>query len=124
MTYQYDSTRHNPPAPVLRVTLRVPSDGSKQVTTDALVDTGADIVCCPSALLNALGAHPAGTCDVSGINGEVVQECEIYFLDFEVAGRRILAEVAAVGNELLLGRNLLNEFSLKLDGHARELSFE
>jgi predicted aspartyl protease len=124
MSYQYDSSRYDPAAPVLPVSMRIPGDNAKRVATDALVDTGADMVCCPQALIDALGAHPAGTRDVFGIDETFVGRCNTYFLEFEVAGATRLAEVAAIGNEFILGRNLVNEFALKLDGRAQQLTVE
>lgn len=122
MTYQYDHNHYNPPAPVVRVTVRIPSDNTGQVTTNALVDTGADVTCVPEALVMAVGGEPAGTRDVGSINQVHIGSFNAYFLEFEIASTRKLVEVIAIGDQVILGRNLINEFVLQLDGPARKLS--
>ena len=124
MTYDYDNNRYNPPAPVLPVTIRIPGSNAKQVTTDALVDTGADMVCCPKAFIDAVGAQPASTRQVFGVNHAFIDTCYTYFIEFEIAGTKKLVEVVALGQELILGRTLMNEFAIKLNGRSQKLSFE
>lgn len=122
MNYRYDNQHYNPPAPVLPITIRSPGDSVKQITIDVLVDTGADMTVLPRALINALGAEPASTYDVFGIGRVSIGPCDTYFLEFEIAGTRKLVEVIGVGDEPVLGRNLINEFTLRLHGPTRELS--
>lgn len=122
MSYQYDNEHYNPPAPVLPITVRAPGDSVKQITTDALVDTGADVTCLPTAIISALGGECASTYHVFGINGVSIGLADSYFLELETAGRRNLVEVIGVGDEPILGRNLINEFTLQLHGPTQELS--
>ena len=121
MNYLYDNNNYNPPAPVLPITIRVPDDSINQVTTDALVDTGADITCLPRALIKALRAECASTYDVLGINGVPIGPADSYFLEFEIASTKLMSEVIAVGDEPILGRNLINEFTLNLQGPSQKL---
>ena len=121
MIYPYDNLHHNPPAPVLPITVRVPGNSIKQVTTEALVDTGADMTCLPRALINAVGAERASTCNVVGINEALIVHADSYFLEFEISGTKKLVEVIAVGDEPILGRNLINWFTLQLQGPAQKL---
>jgi len=122
MIYQYDNQHYNPAAPVLPITVCAPGEGVKRVTTDALVDTGADITCVPGAIINALDAECASTYEVFGVNGVPIGFRDTYFLEFEIMATRKLVEVIAVGDEPILGRNLINEFTLHLDGPNRKLS--
>lgn len=122
MNYHYDNLHYNPPAPVLPITVRIPGNSIKQVTSDALVDTGADMTCLPRALINALGAERASTYNVVGVNRVLIGPADSYFLEFEIAATKKLVEVIAVGDELILGRNLINEFTLQLYGPTQELS--
>ena len=122
MNYRYDNRRYTPPAPVFPITVRVPGDSMKQTTTDALVDTGADIACLPSAIINALGAEPAGTSLVVGANNTPIGYRDSYFLEFEIESTKKLVEVIAMGKEVILGRSLINEFILQLHGPTQELS--
>ena len=121
MNYPYDNNNYNPPAPVLPITIRVPGDGINQITIDALVDTGADITCLPRALIKALHAECASSYDVLGINGVPIGPADSYFLEFEIASTKFMLEVIAVGDEPILGRNLINEFTLNLHGPNQKL---
>ncbi len=121
MNYLYDNKNYDPPAPVLPITVRIPGDSIKQVTTEALVDTGADITCLPRALIKALRAERASSYNVSAINGVPIGPADSYFLEFEIASTKFMSEVIAVGDEPILGRNLINEFTLNLHGPAQEL---
>lgn len=122
MSYRYDNQHYDPPAPVLPITVRAPGDTVKQVTADALVDTGADMTCLPIALIKVLGGERASTYDVFGINRVPIGPADTYFLEFEIAATKKLAEVIAIGDEPILGRNLINEFTLQLHGITQELS--
>lgn len=122
MTYQYDHSHYDPPAPVIRVTVRSPAGNARQVTIDALVDTGADVTCLPSVLIKAVGGEPASTYSVFGINGVFVALANSYFLEFEIASTKKLAEAVAVGDEAILGRNLINEFILQMHGRTQTLT--
>lgn len=121
MSYQYNND-YSPPAPVLRVTIRNLSDNARQVTSDALVDTGADITCLPRAVVRAVGGEPASTYSVVGIGETNIGPATSYFLEFEIGTTKKTIEAIAIGDELILGRNLINELTLQLDGPARRLS--
>ena len=121
MIYSYDNQNYNPAAPVLPITVHIPGDITREVKTVALVDTGADITCLPKALINALKAEPGSRYDVFGINGIFISSTESYFLEFEIAGTKKLIEVIAVSDDPILGRNLVNEFILKLHGPGQKL---
>ena len=121
MSYQYDD-EYSPPAPVLRVTIRNLTDNTRHVTGDALVDTGADITCLPRAVVRAVGGEPASTYSVAGIGDTYIGSANSYFLEFEIGSTKKLIEAIAIGDELVLGRNVINELTLQLDGPARKLS--
>jgi hypothetical protein len=50
----YDATQFEPPAPLARVTLRNPKNGSTSSDIPMLLDTGADVSLIPHAILRAL----------------------------------------------------------------------
>jgi len=106
---------------MLPITVRVPGDSSKQVTTEALVDTGADLTCLPAALIDAVGGECAGSYSILGIGRVPIGSAYSYFLEFEIEAERKTVEIVALGDEPILGRNLINDFTLELDGPAREL---
>jgi len=79
MSYQYDNQNYDPPAPVLPITVRAPGDSIKEITTSALVDTGADMTCLPKAIMKALGAEGASSYNVFGINGVSIGSADNLF---------------------------------------------
>ncbi len=119
MIYSYDN-QYDPPAPVIPITVNIPDDETKQMKTDALLDTGADITCLPCTIIFALGAEKASTCLVSGIEGDT-DEYDTYFLEFEIVQSKKLVEVVAIGNIPILGRNIINEFKIELNGPTNKL---
>jgi len=121
MSYPYNNNSYDPPAPVLPITIRVPGNSINQVVIDALIDTGADITCLPGALIKALHAECASSYNVLGINEMPIGPADSYFLEFEIASTKLMSEVIAIGNETILGRNLINEFTLNLNGPAQKL---
>jgi len=121
MNYQYDNYHHNPPAPVINITIHIPGDSTKHVKIDALLDTGADITCLPRSIIKALGAERASVYNVAGINGSSIGSADGYFLEFEIAAKKRIYEVIAVGDEPILGRNIINEFIIELQGPIKKL---
>lgn len=99
-----------------------PGDTRKQVATDALVDTGSDITCLPTPLIMAVGGEPASVYAIYGLNRIFIGSANSYFLEFELGSTTKLVEVIAIGDEPILGRNLLNEFVLELDGPAGKVT--
>jgi len=124
MIHLYDNYHYNPPAPVLPIIIRIPDDSIKQLTIDALVDTGADITCLPRAFISTLRAERASTYDIFAINGVLIGRSDSYFLEFELAGIKGLVEVIAIGDKPILGRNLINEFTIQLYGPKQKLEIK
>lgn len=115
MSFNYNDD-YTPPAPMLRITIRNLSDNTRHITGDALVDTGADITCVPRAIISTVGGEPVSTYHIIGIGESHVGPANSYFLEFEVGTVKSFVEAIAIGDELILGRNIINEFVLKLDG--------
>lgn len=111
-----------PPAPVLRITVRNISDYTKQLTGDALIDTGADITCLPRTIVKTLSGEPISTYGIKGIGETNAGQADSYILEFEIASIKKQAEAIAFGDELILGRNIINEFVLQLDGPNKEVN--
>jgi len=105
----------------MHLVMRNPGDAGRQLAVNALLDTGADITCLPTAFIRAIGGEPASTYAVYGIAGKYVGSANSYFLEFEISTTKMLIEVLAFGDEIVLGRNLPNELALELDGPARKV---
>ena|SRR5712692_3961074 len=114
----YDSNQFDPPAPLARVSLRVP-DGDKAVTdVPMLIDSGADLTLIPEGSVADLKLEldQGATYELEGFDGKRTLarsfQLELVFLSRTFKGRFLLVN-SRTG---ILGRNVLNHFTLLLDG--------
>ena len=118
MEFPYD-LRHDPPAPVLPVRIGVPG-GNPGVLLSALVDTGADATVIPEGIATQLGLPPVDQVRVRGV-GPMLVPAIVYAAEVEVIGVRRVMTVLGLGNEALLGRDLLNDWTAILRGPRRTM---
>ena len=116
--YPYDTT-YDPPIPVCNVTLTAPATGYS-VELTAIVDTGADGTIVPVHHLGEIGARRAIEANLRSQWGER-RSVFLYLIDLQV-GESTLSGIYVIGDELgqetVLGRNILNHLWLSLDGPA------
>jgi predicted aspartyl protease len=117
MSFPYDTSYH-PAMPILEVILCVPESSLSSDRVLAIVDTGSDITAIPKEYLVQLGAPVVGGGYLSSPWGDR-QRIKIYEVDLRVGDYKLYSVEAAAapsGNEILLGRNALNQLNLQLDG--------
>lgn len=117
MSYPY-SRRYTPPAPVIEVRFEVYGEGKSTDILSAFVDSGADGTIVPYRYLQPLGLRVDNRKYLRGQWGER-QPADIYLLDIVIQDIRLpVIEVASIrsGNELILGRNVLNYLRVVLNG--------
>ncbi len=114
----YEGQQFVPPAPVARVTVRT-VDGARALSNIAmLIDSGADVTLIPQTCAQGLGLKNEiePSFNLVGIGGTAIAakavEAELIFLHRSFRGRFLLIE----GDCGILGRNVLNNLSLVLDG--------
>lgn len=112
--------RYRPPFPTLQVVLR--TDQTQSDVRAALVDSGADGTLVPINLLEGLGAPESGDVILATHFGDT-QRLARYLVDVQVEnvvlpGIYVMADV--IGNEIILGRDVLNKFALFLDGPTQQ----
>lgn len=112
------SKDYEPPAPVLPVRLGSPSGGAG-VQMTALLGTGADMTVMPAAVVKNLSLPIVATTRVVGVGGET--HARIHAGLLEVAGETRIVELVALGGEAILGRDVINEWLIALDGPRRVL---
>lgn len=109
-----------PPAPVLPVNLAVPEASSQVGPDSALIDTGADGTFVPTSLLEPLGVPVAYMTDVRSHLGERVLRVPVHKIDLIFFGSIRLPGIEVVsddwGDQIIIGRNVLNRLRLRLDG--------
>lgn len=119
--FDYDSKR-DPPAPVLPVRLATPGE-EPSYSLFALVDSGADTTVIPLEVATRLRLPRVGEIAVRGVGGAKLH-ASIYVAMVEVAGFRGPVEAIGLGQEGLIGRDLLNRWVVTLRGPQQAMEVE
>lgn len=117
MKFQY-STEEFPAIPTLDLRLGAPYGALSIGPLRAYVDTGADATVVPISYLGPLRESISDTKNMRSSWGER-REVPIYLLDVGIGDLRFpFIEIVAdeLGEEIIVGRNVLNKLVLTLDG--------
>ncbi len=112
------SALKQPPAPFVTVTLVHPYTGVEIRDVNAQIDTGADCTLLPLALVQALSLPRTSEVEVCGVGG-TIELMDVYGVQIGLFSLPLLpVEVPAHAGEpwILLGRDILNDYRLVLDG--------
>jgi predicted aspartyl protease len=122
MKFEYDRLDHDPPAPFLQIRLSHPLHPERIVSLPAKVDTGADVTGIPFEIIGNLGLEKAGDLEVMGFEGQPTH-VEVYAVRLELPSGKHgrLNAFTMTASYVLLGRDVLNQLRLLLDGPARTL---
>ena len=119
MRYPYD-TGYQPPFPVVRIVFHNSEEGLDSATQDALLDTGSDGSIVPIVYLRQILAPALTDTRIRSHWGEW-RPVQLFVVDLKLDGL-ILPGIFVVGDEqgdeIVLGRNVLNKLRLLLDGPA------
>ena len=120
---KYNSTVLHPPGPMLDVVIRPLGRSEPTHTLPGKLDTGSDITIIPPFLVDDLQLAPADSVIMVSYDGAQVERFT-YFVDLELAGYTLecVEVVAAPRDNVLLGRDVLNQFNIILKG--KDLTFE
>lgn len=119
LTYDYDQS-YSPSMPVIKVHLIAPESGRSGRSTMALIDSGSDSSMMPIDKLDEIEVLSVGTAVMSGIWGER-RRVNTYLVTIQVGNYFIRGvRVAGVDADMdaILGRNVMNELRLVLNGPA------
>lgn len=115
-TFAYD-TAYDPAIPICSVTISTAEDG-REVALDAIIDTGADATIIPTRFLRRIGARRVFETGLRSQWGER-RSVFLYLVDLTI-DETVLPGVYVVGDEIgdeaVLGRNVLNKLVTILDG--------
>lgn len=116
--------RQIPPAPVLNVRLSFPGESASSTVYPALVDTGSDFTIVPLPYLLSISAPETRSAFVRGLFSQR-HLATLYLVDVHIE-TGVIARVEVIGadeeadnfegEEIILGRNLLNKLYLFLNG--------
>ena len=113
--YSFEYNRkYDPPAPTIEIRLRSP-----YVVSDlfqAFVDSGADGTVVPLPILQSINAVYADKAYLTGTTG-ISQSVGLYEVQVQIGAEIIYGiDAAAYGEEIILGRDVLNQLTVFLDG--------
>ncbi len=122
--YNYN-TQFDPPAPLVLVTLRNPRTGQFVADQPAQLDHAADFSVLPDAVIEQLQLNPHGELEAMGL-GRRVSVVTTYLVDIELHEFRHRSVKVNSSDEpfVLIGRDILNQHRVVLDGPRLKLEIE
>lgn len=119
------ASEYNPPAPIVDIIVSNPYNPTVSPVEDrGLIDSGAFKTVIPEEWVDRLGLLPVRTCSPQGYKiEEKKQEHKVYIARVTLKQYSFDVEVIAARREYgLIGRDILNQLRLILDG--KSLSFD
>lgn len=120
MKHSY-SGDYAPSFPVLPVVLTNPEEGLRTAAVSALIDTGSDGTLVPIVFLEDILAPALTEMRIRSHWGEW-RATQLFLVDIELNGLTLPGMFVVgddTGDEIVLGRNVLNKLHLALDGPAQ-----
>lgn len=121
MKYSYTNEFH-PAFPIIRIRLSNPEEGLSSEPIDALLDTGSDGSLIPFAYLQRILAPVLKDTRIRSHWGEW-RSVQLFAVDVELEEIKIPAVFVVgddQGDEIILGRNVINKLRILLDGPVEE----
>ena len=118
--FQYDTNNFNPPAPVLEVSLSSPVSQGESIKISALLDSGADMTVIPQNIAQKLQLKYVDRISATGYDG-IAKEAFVYSVKiiFDGLGDFIIRIITSDGDHALIGRDILNKWSVFLKGRNK-----
>jgi hypothetical protein len=113
----YNSIDFYPPAPSIDVEVSVAGKRGKKKVVPMLLDLGADMTCLPQDIMTSMGKLRGGSIEVYGYSRRPTIQ-ETGFFDFKLTDQEFdeIEVLPARSDYGLLGRDILNQLILRLDG--------
>jgi predicted aspartyl protease len=118
--FPYDDN-YSPPASMCQVSLESARTGQSVGPLDAILDTGADGTLVPQRYLEAIGARPVMETGLRSQWGErrvaYLYLVSVRIGELELPGTYVVGDEQS--DEIVIGRNVLNELRIRLNGPRR-----
>ncbi|MDJ0756605.1 MAG: retropepsin-like aspartic protease [Ardenticatenaceae bacterium] len=125
ITYEY-SREYDPAAPVVEIGLSKSGTLQANLQVNESGDTGADASMLPIDLLQSAGGRYVEQHRMRGVTGQTMK-VHLYLVAVHVSGETIhgiRAVAMPKGSESIIGRDVLNQLGLRLNGPALELTID
>jgi predicted aspartyl protease len=125
MNVQFDYDRsYLPSAPVIILTVDGYSDSAEPATVRTMIDSGADGTMLPTAVLEKIEASYVDSVRMIGVTGTIEQRdrYRVRLQIGEIVVKGIDAVAIASEDEGLIGRDVLNQLIVTLNGLAAEIT--
>ena len=119
--YPYKKPRPDVPlAPFVDITVAaiIPKGSSKQF--EFLLDSGADCTCLSSETLADLNSLPVREAELESAGGQKTKVC-VHLVTLSFGGRTFLNTPVLEIQTCLLGRDIINQFRIELNGPSEYL---
>lgn len=115
--FTFDNT-YVPPVPRLSIEISGPNENNWLPVANAIIDTGADWTIVPEKILHNIDAYEW---DLAGLRSQWGESRLVYRyeVDIRIESRtfpNVLVVSDEMGDEMIIGRNLLNWLRLLIDG--------
>ncbi len=122
LTTPLDAARHRPPAPILKLPVRLTAGGA-QIEVEFFIDTGADFTCLPASAVAASPARRPGPDKRFRRGDGTIGILPTVWAEVDLLGRVYDGQYAVTNDGLgLLGREILQEVAFTFDGPAGTLT--
>lgn len=120
LVYPYDTNNFNPPAPVLEVSLSSPVSQAEVIKIPAILDSGADMTVIPQNIVQQLQLKYVDEISAVGYEG-IVKKTFVYStkIIFENIGNFIIRVITSDNDHALIGRDIINKWSVFLKGRDK-----
>lgn len=117
LIYPYDGNNFDPPAPVFKICLTTPLSLKQTIESQAQLDSGADITVIPKTIAQQLQLMSVEKIQILDYD-DVPRDALIYSVRIIVGGLMdmIIRVATSNGEYVLIGRDILNKWSLSLIG--------
>jgi predicted aspartyl protease len=121
-SHPYNNQDYDPAAPVMEVVIGKSSEDTGTPVT-ALIDSGADATMMPTAVLETINARYLETRRMRAVIGQPIV-VDMYLIVVQV-GPYTIPGIEAIamheGTEAIIGRDVLNQLVMTLNGPAHEI---
>ena len=115
--FNYDFS-YEPPAPVIKIGLGNPDDDRPPLRVQALIDSGSDATLIPLAMLQQISVYSGEQVSFRGVTGgSTIADAYRVVIHMPVGISYGIRAIATRGShEIILGRDVLNQWRITLDG--------